>query len=167
MAGTVATRIGDRLPPDVARLFAGDDLAEQVGIAYPLVTVDEPGTPRLSMLSAGELLTVGDQAIRIAMWPRTNTGVNLAAGRPALLCVVRPGSVHYVRGTGVRLEPPPAADVECFELTVTSVEVDSHDGMPVATPITFDTVRPSRAEVLDMWQAQLTAVAAATRLDTA
>ncbi len=162
----MATLIGDRLPPDLARLFAGDDLPTQVGVAYPLVTVDEPGTPRLSMLSAGELLAVGDRAIRVAMWPNTNTGVNLAAGRPALLCVVRPGSVHYVRGSGVRLEPPPAADVECFELTVTAVEVDGHEGMPVATPITFDTISPSRAEVLEMWRVQLAALAAATRPGT-
>jgi hypothetical protein len=58
--------------------------------------------------------------------------------------------------------PPPDAAVECFGLTVTAVESDSHDGMPVATPITFTTVTPSRAEVLAGWQVVLTALAAAT-----
>jgi hypothetical protein len=162
----MAKLIGDRLPPEVVRALAGDDLAAEVGIAYPLVTVDEAGTPRFSMMSAGELLAVGDQTIRFALWPGTNTGVNLAAGRPALLCVVRPGSVHYVRGTGTALVAPPAAEVECFELTVTAVEVDSHDGMPVVTPITFDTVSPSRAEVLELWRTQLAAAAAAIRPGT-
>jgi hypothetical protein len=162
----VATRIGDRLPADVQRTFAGTDVANLIGVAYPLVTVDEPGTPRLSMLSAGELLATDDRTIRVAMWPNTRTGANLAAGREALLCVVEPGKVRYVRGTGVRLVAPADAGVECFELTVTSVESDSHDGMPVATPITFDTIQPNRAEVLAMWQRQLAALAEATRETT-
>jgi hypothetical protein len=76
--------------------------------------------------------------------------------------VVEPGKVRYVRGKGVRLVAPADAEVECFELTVTSVESDSHDGMPVATPITFDTIQPSRAEILAMWQRQLAALAEAT-----
>ncbi|HEX5405181.1 MAG TPA: hypothetical protein VFX16_23110 [Pseudonocardiaceae bacterium] len=157
----MATLIGDRMSADLARHFDGMDLDSKVGVAYPLVTVDEAGTPRFSMLSAGELLATGDRSIRIAMWPHTNTGANLAAGRPALLCVVEPGSVRYVRGSAVRLVAPPEAGVECFELTVTAVESDSHDGMPVATPITFTTVTPSRAEVLSGWAEVLAALKSA------
>jgi hypothetical protein len=158
----MARLLGDRMPADLVRVFDGADLGEKVGIAYPLVTVDEAGTPRFSMLSAGELLATGDSVLRIAMWPNTRTGGNLASGREALLCVVEPGSVRYVRGSAVRLVPPPDAGVECFALTVTAVESDSHDGMPVATPITFTTVTPSRAEVLAGWQVVLAALAAAT-----
>lgn len=158
----MSERIGDRLTADLVAAFDGSGLDEKVGVAYPLVTVDEPGTPRLAMLSAGELLSTGERTIRIAMWPDTRTGANLAAGREALLCVVAPGSVRYVRGTARRLVAPPDVALECFELTVTSVESDSHDGMPVATPITFDTVDPSRPEVLAAWHTALAALAAAT-----
>jgi hypothetical protein len=157
--------LGDRLPPDLVARFSGDDPAADVGVAYPLITVDEPGTPRLNMVSAGELLAVGDRALRIVLWPRTRTGANLAAGREALLCVVWPGSVRYVRGTAVRLASP--GELECFELTVRAVESDSHEGMPVATPITFDVARPGREEVLAAWRAQLATLANATRPETA
>ncbi|HEX5117685.1 MAG TPA: hypothetical protein VFW65_21035 [Pseudonocardiaceae bacterium] len=156
----MAQRIGDRLPADLVSLF--DGTGSDLHVAYPLVTVDEAGTPRFSMLSAGELLATGDRAIRIAMWPNTRTGVNLASGREALLCVVVPGSVRYVRGHAARLVAPPEVALECFELTVSSVESDGHDGMPVATPITFDVVDPSPAEVLAAWRTQLAALAAAT-----
>jgi hypothetical protein len=158
----MARLVGDRLPPDLVRAFDGADLERKVGVAYPLVTVDEPGTPRFSMLSAGELLATADTAIRIGMWPDTRTGANLGAGREALLCVVVPGSVRYVRGRAVRLVPPAGAGLECFELTVHAVESDSHDGMPVATGITFTTVRPSRDEVLASWRTALAALAGAT-----
>lgn len=160
----MAKRIGDRLPPDVVDLFDGDNLADRladhVGVAYPLVTVDESGAPRVSMLSAGEVVAADHRTLRFALWPDTNTGANLAAGREALLCVVRPGSVLYLRGTGSRLVPPAEAEVETFALTVTAVESDSHDGMPVAAPITFDVVQPSRAEVLAMWRKQVAAARA-------
>lgn len=158
----MAKRIGDRLPGDVVDLFDGEHLADHVGVAYPLVTVDESGAPRLSMLSVGEVVAADDRTLRFALWPNTRTGGNLAAGREALLCVVRPGSVLYVRGTGSRLVPPAGADVECFALAVTAVESDSHDGMPVATPITFDVVNPSRAEVLTMWRTQVAAARGST-----
>jgi hypothetical protein len=157
----MAERIGDRLPADLVRTFDGTSPERQLGVAYPLVTVDEAGTPRFSMLSAGELLATGDRTIRIAMWPGTRTGGNLASGREALLCVVVPGSVRYVRGHGVRLTTPPGTELECFELTVFAVESDSHEGLPVATPITFDVVDPSPAEVLASWRTQLAALAAA------
>lgn len=156
----MAQRIGDRLPADLVRLF--DGTGSDLYVAYPLVTVDEAGTPRFSMLSAGELLAAGDRAIRIAMWPNTRTGGNLASGRETLLCVVVPGSVRYVRGHAARLNAPPDVTLECFELAVSSVESDSHEGMPVATPITFDVVEPSPAEVLAAWRTQLAALAAAT-----
>jgi hypothetical protein len=158
----MATRLGDRLPADLVSALDGTDLEAQVGLAYPLVTVDEPGIPRFSMLSAGELLATGDTTIRIGMWIGTRTGANLAAGREALLCVVVPGSVRYVRGTAVRLAEPADAGLECFELTVHTVESDSHDGMPVTTGITFETVSPSRAEVLASWRTALATLAAAT-----
>jgi hypothetical protein len=157
----MATRLGDRLPPDLRSALDGTDLEARVGLAYPLVTVDEQGTPRFSMLSAGELLAIGDTTIRIGMWPDTRTGANLAAGREALLCAVAPGSVRYVRGRAVRLTPPDDAGLECFELTVHTVESDSHDGMPVTSGITFETVSPSRAEVLAGWRTTLAALAAA------
>lgn len=160
----MATRIGDRLPPDLVAWFDGTDLESKAGVAYPLITVDESGSPRINMSSAGELLAMDDSTLRVVLWPHTNTGRNLAAGRPAMVCVVAPGSVRYVRGTATRLESP--GELECFELTVTALESDSHDGMPVSTAITFDTVKPGRDEVLASWRDQLTLLASATRPGT-
>jgi hypothetical protein len=158
----VADRIGDRLPADLVRMFDGTGPDLPVGVAYPLVTVDADGTPRFSMLSAGELLATGERSLRIGLWPGTGTGANLAAGRAALLCVAAPGSVRYVRGRATVLTPPAGTELECFELAVSAVESDSHDGMPVVTPITFEVVDPGPAATSAMWRAQLAALADAT-----
>ncbi|HXF74207.1 MAG TPA: hypothetical protein VNO79_16575 [Actinomycetota bacterium] len=148
--------VGDRLPREVLEAFDGRDLERKVGPAYLLVTTDEDGTPRPCMLSAGEVLAPDDRRLRVALWAGTRTARNLARGSPALLCFVAPGTVFYVRGTPRPLAP--AADLERFEIAVSSVESDLHPGMPVTHGIGFAVERDDPAEVVRAWRAQIEAL---------
>lgn len=147
--------VGDRLPEQVVRAFDGEDLEAKIGPAYLLLTADPDGSPRPCMLSAGEILAVDDRRIRLALWPKTNTSRNLAAGGPALLCFVAPETVLYVRGRPRSLGPSAATRLERFEIEVDSVESDSHTGMPVTQTITFSVGSADPGEVAQTWRRQL------------
>lgn len=150
----MSKEIGDRLPAEILNAFDGEDLERKVGPAHMLLTVDEDGTPRPCMLSAGELLAVDERRLRIALWPRTRTAANLARGGRAVFCYVAERSVLYVRGPTSRL-PADGSPLECFELVVESVESDEHAGMPVTSGITFAIERGDPARVVESWRRQL------------
>ena len=147
--------IGDRMPHEVLEAFDGTELEHKIGPAFVLVTVDPEGTPRPCMLSAGEILAVDDRHLRLALWPGTRTSRNLAAGSPALLCFVAPGTTLYLRGTPRSLGRSDAPRVERFELEVDSVEADDHPGMPVSSPITFSVSSGDPSSVAESWRKQI------------
>lgn len=148
-------RVGDRLPGPVMEALDGEDLERKIGPAYLLVTVDRDGSPRPCMLSAGEVLAVDDRRLRVALWPRTNTARNLAAGGPTLFCYVAPETVLYVRGRPNSLGTSEATRLEQFEIEVDSVESDAHAGMPVTQAITFSVGSSDPADVAEAWRKQL------------
>lgn len=148
-------RVGDRLPEAILAAFDGRGLEDKIGPAYVLMTVDPDGAPRPCMLSAGEILAVDDRHLRVSLWPRTNTSRNLAAGSPALLCFVAPGTVLYVRGRPRALGASETTRLERFEIAVESVESDEHAGMPVTETITFSIGEADPAEVAAGWRVQL------------
>ncbi|MCW2862694.1 MAG: pyridoxamine 5-phosphate oxidase family protein [Actinoallomurus sp.] len=135
----------DLLPNELIRALDDAALADAEQPAFLLVTGDEDGAPRISMVSAGELLVQDERTLRVALWHGTRSAGNLARGGTALLGGVSPGSVIYVRAKPERLVVPEPADLECFELTVTEVRADVHAGMPVTSGITFRTDEPEQA----------------------
>jgi hypothetical protein len=145
---------GRTLPDELVRALGEEMLDHPDQAAYLLVTTDEDGAPRISMVSVGELLVRDERTLRLALWPGTRTARNLGRGGGALLGAVAPGSVIYVRADPVRLEVPEAAGLECFELTVTSVQADAHAGMPVTSGITFRADRPDHETVVGAWRRQ-------------
>jgi hypothetical protein len=166
----MAEVLGDRLPGDLVRALDDEALQDPVQCAYLLVTTDDDGAPRISMVSAGELLACDERTLRVALWRGSRTAHNLGRGGSALLARVIPGSVIYVRAEPARLRAPgpadpPAADLECFELTVTSVEADEHVGMPITSGITFQAGagRPDHAAAVGAWRHQRELLATARR----
>jgi hypothetical protein len=143
------------LPDDLIRAFGDDVLDAPDQAAYLLLTGDEDGAPRISMLSVGEVLVLDPRTLRVALWPGTHTAANLGRGGTALFGAISPGSVTYVRLRPVRLTAP--AHLECFELTVTDVRADVHEGMPVTSGITFRAEDPS---VATTWRDQRALLAA-------
>lgn len=154
----MSTRLGQSLPREILAALDGAELERKLGPAHILVTTDADGTPRPCMLSAGELLAVGERALRLALWAGSHTAGNLSRGAPALLCYVAPRTVLYVRGTARRLPGREGGGLECFELAVESVESDDHPGMPVTSGIAFAVEAQDPGEVIDVWKRQLAAL---------
>ncbi|MGH3374964.1 MAG: hypothetical protein ACRDP6_09505 [Actinoallomurus sp.] len=154
--------LGDRLPDELVRALGDEALAAPEQPAFPLVTTDEDGAPRICMVSAGELLVRDERRLRVALWRGTRTARNLGRGGTALLWAVSPGSVIYVRAMPIRLTNPEPAGLECFELAVTSVTADVHAGMPVTGGITFRSDQPDHAGTVTGWQRQRKLLARAT-----
>lgn len=153
--------VGETIPEVVAAAFDGADLTEKLGLGFVLITVDPDGLARPCMLSAGEILVTGPHTVRLGLWSGSSTSRNLAAGSPVLFCHVAPGSVYYLRGRSRALRADPAAGLDCFELRVTRVETDSHEGLPVTSGITFTVVDPDPPAVLAMWERQLDVIRSA------
>lgn len=150
--------IGDRLPQDVVRAFNGEELASKVGPAYILLTSDADGTPRPCMLSAGEILATDDRHLRLGLWMGTRTSQNLARRSSAVLVFVEPGVVLYVRGMPRALSADDEQRLARFEMEVTSVESDLHPGMPVTSPVTFESTQMDAEQVAESWRRQIDAL---------
>jgi hypothetical protein len=150
----MADLLGDRLPDELVHALDDEALAGEDQPAFLLVTTDESGAPRICMVSAGELLVRDERTLRVALWHGTRTAHNLSRGSTALLATVSPRSVIYVRAEPAPLPVPETANLECFELTVRSVEADIHAGMPVTTGITFRADQPDHATAVAGWRRQ-------------
>lgn len=148
----MSKELGTRLPAAFQQAFSDRELRRHSGKGYVVVTIDADGTPRLSMLSAGEIVAVDDRRFRLGLWPGSSTGKNVGAGRPIALCYVAPNRVLYVHGRGRRLGGDEA--VETFEVAVDHVRSDQHEGLPVRDTFTFDCVGMSEDDMLRMWSDQ-------------
>ncbi|MBH1938098.1 hypothetical protein I5Q34_28195 [Streptomyces sp. AV19] len=150
----MSVRLGDRLPPQVMDLFAPAGRERPEGQCFLLVTVDPDGCPRPCMLSVGDLYPRDDRHLRAGVWPGSRTTANLDDGRPALLVLAAPPDVFHVRLAPVRLPDAPGSPSARFECTVTSVDRDGHEGLPVTRPMWFAARPDMRDEVLAQWRDQ-------------
>ena len=157
----MSTHLGDYLPADFIAALNGRDLERKYGEAYIVLTTDPDGTARPCMLSAGEMLAVDDRTIRIALWPNGRTGANLRRGGRAVICLVAPNLVLYVRGRSRELASNREPEIERFEVSVESVDSDSHEGLPVLHGIAFTSTPEVRATMLGQWRMVLDALRAA------
>jgi hypothetical protein len=153
----------DVLPGALVRALGDSTLADAEQPAFLLLTGDEDGAPRLSMVSAGELLVRDERTLRVALWRGTRSAANLARGGTAVLGAVSPGSVLHVRVRPCRLVLAEPAQVECFELTVTEVRADAHAGLPVTSGIMFRTAAPDQTAA--DWRRQRNLLAGARRAE--
>jgi hypothetical protein len=149
------------LPAELVHALGDEALEPTEQPAFLLVTTDDDGAPRISMVGAGEMLVQDERTLRIALWPGTRTAANLGRGGTALLGAVSPGSVVYVRVRPAPLVVP--SELECFELTATEVRADAHAGMPVTSGITFRTDEPEHTEAVASWRRQRNLLANARR----
>jgi hypothetical protein len=156
----MARVLGDTLPKEIMQDLDGRYLERKFGSAYLMVTTDADGTPRPCMLSAGEVLARDEKTLRVGLWPHSNTSRNLARGSPVLICFVAPGTVLYVKGRARPLAPVEGVDIARFEVTVTVVESDLHEGLPVVQGISFTSETGDIGPILDGWRRVLAALAA-------
>ncbi|GLY73839.1 hypothetical protein [Actinoallomurus iriomotensis] len=157
----MADTLGDRLPDELVHALDDEALTDEDQTGFLLVTTDENGAPRICVVSAGELLICDERTLRVALWHGSRTAHNLGRSGTALLAAISPGSVIYVRAEPAPLAVPETANLECFELTVKSVEADVHAGMPVTSGITFRADQPDHATAVADWRRQRALLASA------
>ena len=146
------------LPDDVRALLDGEDLEARVGLTVELVTVDADGWPRVALLSAGEIVAIGAERLRLALWPASRSAANLERSGRALLALVWEGAAHRVGNEAAR-----GPDIEvagearaAFDARVRSVARDEVPYARLRTGITFEL--PERAPVLARWAAMVAAM---------
>jgi len=80
-------------------LLNGEDLENKQHEAMLLMTVTEDGWPHNAMVSAGEVVALDKEHLRVALWPGTTTTKNCIRTKKALLVAVYKGKVNYIRLT--------------------------------------------------------------------
>jgi hypothetical protein len=122
------TRALDPVVPDALRaVLESDDLAGSEGFTLQLLSVRADGWPHAALLSAGEVVVVDDDRLRLAIWPGSTTAANLAARPQATLAAVLAPTSYLVR---VRLAPlgaletPLGGRLAAFEATVEAAAAD-------------------------------------------
>jgi flavin reductase (DIM6/NTAB) family NADH-FMN oxidoreductase RutF len=156
----MAKLVGNRLPRPVLDALDGNELDAKFGQTFLVLTTDSDGTPRPCMLSAGEMLALGPETIRLALWPGSRTGANLARGGRVVVCYVAVDIVLYIRGRSRSLGAWKNPEIERFEIVVNSVESDMHEGLPVVHGIEFTADSSLRRQTIEAWQHVLQALRA-------
>ncbi len=154
----MSSYVSDTLPAEFVSAFDGTGLEGKIGPICLVLTVDEDGTPRACMLSAGEVLVVAPRAVRLALWPGTRTSANCRRGSRLLLCFIAPATVLYVKGVAQWLGADAGAGIECVEVRVERVESDLHQGFPVVQGPLFRCEDSDSRRVLTAWRPVLEAL---------
>ena len=115
--------LGAALPPELRKRLSQQDLPRLLGLALPLLTVDDRGRPHPMLCSYLELLAVSATVIRVAVGARSGARRNLEARGVATLLVIEPEATSYVkcRASGT---PRLSDDLARFELMVEEVLED-------------------------------------------
>jgi len=92
-----------RLPPPVAALVDGTELAAKVGHTISLIAVDDEGWPRLALLSVGEVFSASGTDLRLALHSGSGTTAALTGSGKALLNVILGATSYRIRATVQRL----------------------------------------------------------------
>lgn len=117
--------LGTILPTRLQEQLNGTQLAAQAGKAILISTVDPQGWPHPALLSYGEMLALGPQSLRLAVYCDGHTADNLRRRGCLTLCFVEADLALYVKAQAIAL--PPLVGFEklaAFQLTVQQVLED-------------------------------------------
>ncbi|WP_084356979.1 hypothetical protein [Mycolicibacterium wolinskyi] len=142
-----------KLPQPVADLVNGSDLDHKLGHTLQLVTVDDAGWPRLSLLSVGEVLAGPGDDIRLALHTGSRTTAALTHSGKALITVVL-GPTHYkIHLALTRMNPDGAGPLAFFSGSVVHVDEDRVRYAELTSGITYRLNEPD--DVLARWTRQI------------
>lgn len=145
------------LPEWLAGYLDGSGLLAKTQ-AVRISTVDAEGWPHATLLSAGDMVALSPDRLRLLTYPPSTTTANLARdGRLALTLSVE-GGMGEVRLRARRLDPPPTVDLAMFEATAVSVRFHRAPYADVTTGVTFAVHDPET--VLQRWTRQIDAMRA-------
>jgi hypothetical protein len=148
----VSRYYSNNIPKDCLEALDGSRLEDKFGETHTLVSTDEDRTPRICMLSAGEVLAVEPKLLRVALWPNSQTVANLKRSKRVLFCFVRSGRVLYLKGAAHYICFDALVGTELFEIAIERVEIDEHPGMPVIHGIGYTCAPEMRAPTIEHWK---------------
>jgi hypothetical protein len=140
---------------ELFRLLDGSRLESKQGDTMMLLTVTEDYWPHVAMISAGEILALDRQQLRLALWPGTTTTGNMIRTSKATLAAFIDGKAHYVRLLLDQLPELPDAEYPRarFTATVAGSRTDTAKYADIMTGVTIRLKNP--AEVLKRWEKTL------------
>jgi hypothetical protein len=85
------------LPAAWLAQFDGTGLEDKIDVSAVLATVDAEGWPHIAYLSAGEVLALGADRLRLLLWPASRSAANMRDAGRAVLHAVADGAVWEAR----------------------------------------------------------------------
>jgi hypothetical protein len=162
----MARSLGATLPEPIRPLLNGEDIASRQGVTFLVLTTTPEGWPHLAMVSVGELLALGGDRLRLALWLQSTAVTNLTRTGRTTLALVHGGAGYYVRCAARRVEDLPsgrAGRLAQFELEVEEAFEDIAPYAELTSGITFRLKNPP--EVLPAWQETIAALRRAAASD--
>jgi hypothetical protein len=157
-AHTLGSQVFDEWPAELRALFDGSSIGENIGFTASLLTVDEDGHLRTSLLSAGELYAPDGRTICFALWPSARAARALrerAANGTArtALAFVHDSTFYQVQ---LKVDVlPDEGELACFEATIDMGEAQRVAYAKLTSGIAFELEGSSRQAVLARWQRQI------------
>jgi hypothetical protein len=152
--------LGPVVPAPLEAILNGRELSTKAGHAFLLLSADASGWPRVAILSAGEVVVMGDGELRLALWPDSASTSNLSRTRRATLAAAVPPRMYYLR-----LECTDGKELHVGDRRLTAyrsrVVEALEDRVPYAeltTPISFRLAAPD--STLTSWEAVVAALRA-------
>lgn len=127
----MSERIGNSIPPPLRFELGAEQGSELLCRAVLLATTDDDGSPRVAVLSYGEVRPVDDRRLSIEVNAGTRTHHNMQASRDATLWCVLDGAAYSLRGHVL------GTQVGTFELTVEEVLRDFYPEAPLMSGPTY------------------------------
>jgi len=148
MAKTRLDYLDDRL----MRLLDGRTLEDKMGLTLELVSISPAGHPHAVLLSVGEIVALGADRVRLAIWETSRTSANLRKHPNALVTLVTAGC-FYGMDLAVRPceEDLDLAGLAVFDADVAAVEREEVSYARLESGITFTLPEPEL--VLARWAA--------------
>lgn len=160
----MARSIGNVLPDHLLDLLDGRDLAAREGVTLLLLTATADGWPHVAMLSVGEVVAVGPNRLRAALWLRSTATQNLARERRGTLALVQAGAGYSLRCRAERradLRLRDGQELATFDLEIVDVLEDVAPYATLTGGVTFRLKDP--AAVVPRWQETIDALRRGTQ----
>ncbi len=152
--------IGAQLPDTLRATLGGTDPEAALGRTFQLLTVAVDGNVSVALLSAGEVLAIGPDHLRLALWPGSTTTRNLSRDARATLVSIEPQGAYYVHLATRRLADLHAGGMDhaAFDATVEDVLEDDVTYARLTSGVRFELM--DGPATVRRWRATLAALAA-------
>ncbi|MDK8188495.1 pyridoxamine 5'-phosphate oxidase family protein [Paenibacillus sp. UMB7766-LJ446] len=128
-----------QLGPEWMEWFNGENLEKKQHDAMQLLTVSGGEWPHQAMISMGEVIAVTPSLLRLALWPGTQTSMNMSRTGKATLIAVHQQSLLSIRldVTSLPALREAAHPRDRFEAQVINIRVDHAPYAEITSGITF------------------------------